>query len=558
MAPRGLQVIAPVLAFVIWSSGCCGGTGHHLGNDEEGDGAAMSPRPPAAALGEASRFGVDYVFPLMRESRSPALAKTLAGTGAGWVNFADVSWRRTEPRPPRGGRHRYRWDELDEAVRLWQGAGFRLVFSLRLGRGWFAGPVKHRPAVTNPVVEVLSRNADALPSSEHRASYRSWISALVERYDGDGASDMPGLRSPVRHFQVGNEYANPTFWSGTLDDYEALLRETEGAARSADPEARIISNGIRWNDLFHRDPEGELFEERFGSFLERLPSDAWRREWRRARSITEGTVRLAGTYDILDAGGNGPYPTASEGYMAWVRRELARSGASARIWDMEARCEPRLIADATVSFHPERRVPGGAALLRALRLRVHPRHDDAVAWYRAEQARILARVFVTRFAAGFEKVFMGMAFDWDRSAGALSTANPFIGLVNSEGRPWPAFHAFRMLVERLDGFTAFERVEGPDGVELFRVAFADGRSPRWVAWLDEVAVRGLDDALPRRSIRFDALSGPATVRRIPTIGSEVTSIELREAGPIELELTPTPVIIEPRVSGARARPGRRR
>jgi hypothetical protein len=100
-----------------------------------------------------------------------------------------------------------------------------------------------------------------------------------------------------------------------------------GTCKSA-TETQIVSNGIRWNDLFHGDPEAARFEERFASFLEGLPSDEWRAEWRRSRAITEGTVALAGHYDILDAGGNGPYPTASAGYMVWVRSELAKSGAS--------------------------------------------------------------------------------------------------------------------------------------------------------------------------------------------------------------------------------------
>ena len=106
--------------------------------------------------------------------------------------------------------------------------------------------------------------------------------------------DMPGLRHPVRPLQIGNEYANPMFWLETEDDYGTLLTAAREAARAVSPDTVVVSQGIRWNDLFEGDPEGARFEEGFDAFLATLPDDAHRREWRRAQRITEGTVALAG------------------------------------------------------------------------------------------------------------------------------------------------------------------------------------------------------------------------------------------------------------------------
>ncbi len=36
-------------------------------------------------------------------------------------------------------------------------------------------------------------------------AYAAFVRALVERYDGDGQDDMPGLKFPIRHWEVGNE-----------------------------------------------------------------------------------------------------------------------------------------------------------------------------------------------------------------------------------------------------------------------------------------------------------------------------------------------------------------
>ncbi|HID05674.1 MAG TPA: hypothetical protein EYP10_00850, partial [Armatimonadetes bacterium] len=462
-------------------------------------------------LGAKSRFGIDYVFPLNTMYQRDVFPRTYAQTKVGWVNFARVSWHRIEPTAPVGRVHNYRWEMLDRSVRLWQRHGFRIAMSLRLENGWFAGPIRYRPKMKGLLFELLVQGSDRLPASEHMDAYRAWIRALVERYDGDGKDDMPGLRYPILHYQVGNEYANPVFWSGTLEDYKVLLRETLRAGRSACPHVKIISQGIRWGDLFHDDPEARLFEERFSAFLQRLPSDSWREGWKRAREFTEGTVALARLYDILDAGGNGPHHTASFGYMQWVKRELKKHGLSVAIWDMEARCEPRLVFNPLVHFHRELVIPNGAKVLRLLRAKRHLLHRRAVAWYRAEQARILVKVFVTRFAAGFEKVFMGMASDWTGTLGEFSTANPFIGLLDTQGKPWPAFYALQLLVDKIDGFARAEKMHSPQDVELYRFTFDDGRPEAWVGWLKEMKVRGMGDPLPVKRVRLAGVRGPVVI-----------------------------------------------
>ncbi len=509
------------------------------------------PRPPGdaavltatqAGLGQDSRFGVDYVFPFQDKDRDERWPRALAATGAGWLNMADVSWRAVEPQPPTDQGHHYRWEKLDEAVRAYQGAGFRLVFGLRLGKGWFTGPIRWESAIDHAVGRLFIHHSDRLPLDQHRDDYRAWIRALVERYDGDGQDDMPGLRHPVRHFQVGNEYANAMFWTGSVEDYAVLLRETAQAAREANPEVVIISNGIRWNDMFHGDPDGALFETRLASFLAKLPSDAYRTEWQRVRQVTDLTVALAPHYDVLDAGGNGPYPTVSQGYMSWAQQGLARAGAAPAVWDMEARSEPALKHAPHTFFHPELLVPDGEALMGLLKKPRHADHGRAVAWYRAEQARILARVFTTRFSAGFDKVFLGMPYDWDKSVSALATPNPFIGLCDRDGKPWPALAAFAAMVRALDGFEAARVVQASGGVALHRFDFEGGRPSAWVAWLEDERVRGLDDPLPSRSVALPGVPAGAVATPIPTSTLEPKTLRVGAGG--VLTLTPTPVIVE--------------
>jgi len=324
-----------------------------------------------------------------------------------------------------------------------------------------------------------------------------------------------------------------------------LLEQTGLAAYRASPEVKIISNGIRWNDLFHNDPNAELFEERFAAFLGGLSSDTWRDAWERTRAFTEYTISLADLYDILDAGGNGPHETSSAGYMAWVQQELAKSSLTTTIWDMESRSEPRLTYNALVHFHQGLVIPNGSEILKAMRNANNPQHAQAIAWYRAEQSRVLVRVFVTRFAAGFEKVFMGMPGDWDKSLLAvLVVPNPYIGLADADGNPWPAFYSLKLLVEKLDGFAQAEQMPSEPGVELYRFTFADGRPPVWVAWLAEETVRPLGTPLPRQQVRLE-ITAPVTLYTIPTTGADYTTTRLEgDASGLTLELSPEPAILE--------------
>ena len=74
------------------------------------------------------------------------------------------------------------------------------------------------------------------------------MTAVVERYDGDGVDDMPGLAYPIRHWEVFNEPEmqgpeNPALFQGEPDAYLELLRVSAAAIRDADPLAVVLPAG---------------------------------------------------------------------------------------------------------------------------------------------------------------------------------------------------------------------------------------------------------------------------------------------------------------------------
>jgi len=75
-------------------------------------------------------------------------------------------------------------------------------------------------------------------------SYVAWLSALAERYDGDGVNDMPGLRYPVRYFEIGNEPRG--VYQGC---YIRLLKSSYDAIKRANPEAVVMNGALRYEDV---------------------------------------------------------------------------------------------------------------------------------------------------------------------------------------------------------------------------------------------------------------------------------------------------------------------
>lgn len=84
-------------------------------------------------------------------------------------------------------------------------------------------------------------------------SYVAWVMAVVERYDGDGVSDMPKLKYPVKYWEVMNEpdldgSDTLDFFIGDADDYADLLEETSTAVKAADPSAKVLIAGAAGGD----------------------------------------------------------------------------------------------------------------------------------------------------------------------------------------------------------------------------------------------------------------------------------------------------------------------
>ncbi|MGD8374437.1 MAG: hypothetical protein PVI21_06305 [Candidatus Woesebacteria bacterium] len=120
----------------------------------------------------------------------------------------------------------------------------------------------------------VSENDEFLPNNDqkdrgaylplHRCNpqdwqaYRTWVKAIVERYDGDGTNDMPGLKLPIKYWEVMNEpdltwqsdlgEGRLTFYKQGPTEYSELLKQTYTAIKEADPTAQVLIAGAAGGD----------------------------------------------------------------------------------------------------------------------------------------------------------------------------------------------------------------------------------------------------------------------------------------------------------------------
>ena len=134
---------------------------------------------------------------------------------------------------------RYRWDMFDREIRALP-ADMRHMKNICVCHdGMVESPGRRQLLVARRRSVDISQHVEGTtyrPKDAHL--YRQWVKATVERYDGDGQNDMPGLKVPVRHWQVDNE--PPRGRQGYAD----LVRITSTAIKEADPQAQVLVGGL--------------------------------------------------------------------------------------------------------------------------------------------------------------------------------------------------------------------------------------------------------------------------------------------------------------------------
>ncbi len=380
-------------------------------------------------------------------------------------------------------------------------------------------------AAVPPSIRILANIAPENPRTPHgytqpdsfipidEDAYVAFVEAAVERYDGDGLGDMPGLVNPIRHWQVGNE-PNDQLTS----DFATLQRITYQAIKRSCAECTVLIGGVAGfpdDYVAHFDSDyAPILAELAGEYV-----DVFDFHW-------YGTA--AGEYRLRD-------PVSGGDVYDHVRSTLAAHGFSPQlpIWITEMG-----------SYSGD---PVGAAF---------PPQTER------QQAADYFKRFIYSLARGVEKVFpaFGLIEGFKQDGGYFDhTGLIFDG--RGPGDPGLGvrklgYYTYRKMTEMLEGadwttLTMLLDGTGGDYVFLFRV-MKDG-APIHIAWWDDFDFPGDVDTMP---LTLTGLSGSAVrvTSLVPSaqFGGEVddyvtafsVSSQAVSEGTAVIVLGQAPVIIE--------------
>ncbi|MCU0980633.1 MAG: hypothetical protein MUF25_15900, partial [Pirellulaceae bacterium] len=389
--------------------------------------------------------------------------------------------------------------------------------------------------------------ADYRPKPEHQQDLRDFITALVERYDGDGLDDMPGLRFPILHYQVCNEAYNELFWAGTVEEYGAHLKEVAQAARRAHGQVKIILSGVCFLPLdgfYDRqmDPTTQAYADRL------LPKTGPRMLpfLQRMEAFSRRSLRFP-DYDILDA------RWSYYGVVAHCREELRKAGRKdAEIWSAEIYNAHPLLDAMVLPMTTLIPYPTPSRSLEYIRITRSPNDKDfdvVNRWYRARQAAMTVKCCLVGLDAGVKKLMNGWALD---AQTPLSVYPLSVGGYKSTtfDKLWPAAYTYKLVIEKLDGLTACRRLPMSNNVYVYECTVRGGRQVL-VAFYDDHLARNHDE--PAGSMTAVVPVGSRRVRAthiVTEIDQASPRTETLDApsGRLRLTLTEFPVFLEAAVS----------
>ncbi len=237
-----------IAALVILGAGCDQGQDAADLSETEVSERSSNQIDPANQFGWLTGGGGDEEYELIRD------------IGGGWArpHLGGAVWDIVQNEE--GGD--YDFEIMDEIVNDSQAAGVNLLITIWPFAEWDQAG---RSDVANCAVpgndEFLPRSGKEVGETylpQHRCNPNDWqayhdfVVALVERYDGDGINDMPGLAYPIKYWEVMNEpdLSGPglTFYKQTPRDYADLLEHTYNDVKDADLEAQVLIAGAAGGD----------------------------------------------------------------------------------------------------------------------------------------------------------------------------------------------------------------------------------------------------------------------------------------------------------------------
>jgi hypothetical protein len=406
-------------------------------------------------------------------------------TGANWIKQTIMQWRIIQPT----ANSAYQWDIPDSLIEQYQERGFDVLVVLSSDAPWAIQPAFcGTPLITS-----------CPPRPGRWDDFAAYVSAVVERYDGDGFNDKPNLIKPVTKYEVLSEAQIQLYWrvpfgQDRLALYGQLLQTAYEAALEANPNVTIILSGINLGDIFD-DGENRTHEEMVALVNNRFADDAVARNfWLDILEFVRGSLAFGDYYDEVEFHYNQHYRGAY-GTTNYIKSELENLGYSKPIMAGDALISSTQIHVSPLSINPQYPLMG-TLIFDAMDNADHQHNQEAWQWHLRTQSYNLAKKIIIAFDNDLIGLMAANQIDWFgwsdywKYAGFYGVDNPAQQQIVQGKRP--AFYNYGLVINKIGlSPSSVSRIDvGINGVYLYKITKPDN-SVVFVGWYEDPTAEDL-------------------------------------------------------------------
>ena len=133
----------------------------------------------------------------------------------------------------------FTWEEVDKYVVYAQEHNQAILATIWPHANWEQKSCKRKKA-RSPFGKKFTKYLSKPCSMD---DYKNFLLQLVDRYDGDGVNDMPGLTKPIKYWDIMNEPEFKMFFKGSKEDFVEIFNFSSKIIKGKQKEAVIVMAG---------------------------------------------------------------------------------------------------------------------------------------------------------------------------------------------------------------------------------------------------------------------------------------------------------------------------
>ena len=179
------------------------------------------------------------------------LSKVASTKNAYWMRMFELWWEQVESQ-----KGKIDWESVDQEILRLNKEDVYLVATIKPFANWDQDTCHlEEKYIANTHLPMKGQANIKVGKPCDMTSYGEFLRQAVERYDGDGIDDMPGLLIPIKYWEIMNEPSMQggvtggmgeelKFFVGTSEEYLEILKTSYSVIKGADPEAKVVQGGM--------------------------------------------------------------------------------------------------------------------------------------------------------------------------------------------------------------------------------------------------------------------------------------------------------------------------